>query len=154
MGNYLYPNYLLRGDILNFEVAFEIATIAHLCQQDKGGNPYIQHPIAVSRMMDTEKEKIVAILHDVLEKDKDLTLEYLRSRDFEDDIILAIDAITKRENESDNDFMRRIKSNKLATKVKIKDLWHDMDLSRIPKPTKEDLKKIQKHRDAEFYLQN
>ena len=104
------------------ERAIEIATEAHKGQYDKAGNDYIGHPIRVMDMGRTDEEKIVGILHDVVE-DTDWTFEKLAEEGFSQEIIAALRCVTKlSENENYDDFIERVKKNPLATAVKINDL--------------------------------
>lgn len=110
--------------------AIEIAVEAHRGQSDKCKEPYILHPLAVMTAMDTHEEKIVAVLHDVVE-DTEWTLERLIMAGFTNDSIIdAIDAITKRDNETYFEYIYRVKNNPLATKVKLADLKHNSLLER------------------------
>ena len=127
--------------------AIEIAAKAHDGQVDKGGNPYILHPLRVMMNCESEAAKICAVLHDVIE-DTDITLEGLKSQGFNDETIAALDCLTKRERESYDDFIRRILPNELACCVKLADLVDNMDLTRIPNPGVEDEERIQKYKQA------
>jgi len=109
--------------------AIEIAVEAHRGQVDKCKEPYILHPLAVMTAMDTHAEKIVAVLHDVIE-DTDHSLLDLNLEGFSENIIDAIDAITKRDNETYFEYINRVKENPLATKVKLADLKHNSLLER------------------------
>jgi len=109
--------------------AIEIAVEAHRGQVDKCKEPYILHPLAVMTAMDTHAEKIVAVLHDVIE-DTDHSLLDLSLEGFSENIIDAIDAITKRDNETYFEYINRVKENPLATKVKLADLKHNSLLER------------------------
>lgn len=126
------------------ELALQIATKAHEGQVDKSNTPYINHPIHVASLVDTENEKIVALLHDVVE-DTDVTIEDLRATGFSEIILDAVYAITRQADESLNAYMRRIKSNPLATKVKIADITHNMDLSRLDTITDKDLERNKRY---------
>ncbi len=126
-------------DLLN--KAIEIAELAHDGQIDKANKPYISHPLRVMNAVETVEEKIVAVLHDAVE-DTDLTLEDLRVAGFSDVIIEAIDAITKREGEKLNDYLRRVMDNEIALRVKIADMTDNMDISRISNPTEKDRERI------------
>ena len=117
--------------------AIEIAKIAHKGQVDKGGHPYIDHPLRVMNNLETVEEKIVAVLHDAVE-DSDLTLEDLRRSGFSEVIVEAIAAITKQEGEKRNDYLKRVMDNPLSLKVKIADMGDNADISRIPNPTDRD----------------
>ena len=110
--------------------ALNIAYSAHQGQIDKGGIPYIQHPIRVALNCLTDDEKIVALLHDVIE-DTSVTVEELINEGFNQNIIDAIISLTKRNGEDYMTFIRRVSSNELATLVKIQDLTDNMDLRRL-----------------------
>jgi (p)ppGpp synthase/HD superfamily hydrolase len=125
-------------------LALKIANEAHKNQVDKGGTPYINHPIEVAKNMDTNEEKIVALLHDVIE-DTDVTLEQLKETGFPLEVLAAIDAITKRNNEEYGQYLDRLIKNKYATKVKIQDMVHNSDISRIPNPTDKDFERVDKY---------
>jgi len=130
--------------------AIEIAAKAHSEQVDKGGNPYIMHPLRVLvNFCETESEavKICAVLHDVVE-DTEITLNDLRAEGFSEDILTALDCLTKRNGESYDDFISRILPNEIACKVKNGDLADNMDLTRIPNPTDKDRERVKKYRDA------
>lgn len=129
------------------EKAIFIAVCAHKGQVDKGGEPYILHPLSLMLSMKDEIEKICAVLHDVIE-DTDITFEYLESQGFSNEIIAALDALTKRNSESYDVFIDRVIENKIACKVKLADLNHNMDLSRIAKPSKKDYERIKKYERA------
>ena len=121
--------------------AIELAHIAHKGQLDKGGHPYINHPLRVMNNVETMEEKIVAVLHDVVE-DSEITLEDLRIAKFSDRIIAAIDAITKLEGEKREDYLQRVIGNPIALRVKIADMTDNADISRIPNPTDRDRERI------------
>lgn len=127
------------------EMAIKIATKAHKGQKDKSGKIYILHPLAVAKSFDSNDEKIVAILHDVVE-DTDYTLKYL-SDFFSDKIINAIDAITRREGEKYFNYIKRVKLNSLATKVKIADIEHNKSPDRKFKDSEGLMKRYDKALD-------
>lgn len=130
------------------EKAIIIAVNAHKGQSDKGGNPYILHPLRVMFSMKNETEKICAVLHDVIE-DTEVTLDSLRNEGFSEKVLYVLDALTRRENESYDKFINRIINNKMACRIKLADLSDNMDLSRIENPTEKDYKRIEKYRRAE-----
>ena len=120
----------------NLERAIEIAVSAHKGQTDKGGNPYILHPLRVMMSLETDEEKIVGVLHDVVE-DSDWTFEDLKSEGFSGQIIDALKSVTKNESEHGTDegyyrFVERAKTNPLGSQVKMADLRDNMDITRIP----------------------
>ena len=132
-------------------LAYKIAQESHKGAVDKGGHDYILHPVAVASMVCENDEKIVALLHDVIE-DSDMTLENLREYGFPEKIISAVDAISKRREESRKFYLHRLKSNPLARIVKIADLKHNCDLSRIKNPTKRDIIRTQKYEKEILFL--
>ena len=127
--------------------AIRIAATAHEGQTDQGGQPHLLHPLRVMFLFRKETEKICAVLHDVFE-DTDITIEYLRKEGFSEEVLIALNALTRRENESYDDFIGRVIENKTACKVKLADLSDNMDLSRISNPTREDYNRIEKYRKA------
>ena len=130
------------------ERAIEIATEAHKGQYDKAGNDYIGHPLRVMDMGRSEEEKIVGVLHDVVE-DTDWTFEMLAAEGFSQDIIAALKCVTKiSENENYDDFIERVKKNPLAATVKINDLSDNMDIRRLPYLSDKDVKRLKKYLKA------
>ncbi len=131
-------------DLLNLSKA--IAIVAHKDQVDKGGHPYINHPETVSRFCSSIEGKIVGWLHDVVE-DTPITLETISNLGFPDTIVEALRCVTKEEGYDEDEYYARIKNNPIAKEVKLADLKHNSDLSRIPSDASEDLKKkmIKKH---------
>jgi len=127
--------------------AILIAAEAHQDQKDRYGNPYILHPIRLMMKMESETEKIVAILHDVVE-DSDWTFDQLRRKGFSEEIISAVDRLTKRENEPYFEYIERTKQNSTALKVKLADLEDNMDLQRIEQISEKDLKRLERYHQA------
>lgn len=128
--------------------AIEIATEAHKGQYDKAGNDYIGHPLRVMEMGKTENEKIVGVLHDVVE-DTDWTFEALAAEGFSEEVIAALRCVTKlSENENYDDFIDRVKKNPLAVAVKINDLSDNMDIRRLPYLSDKDVKRLKKYLKA------
>ncbi|MDR1184900.1 MAG: HD domain-containing protein [Coriobacteriales bacterium] len=119
--------------------ALRVATEAHAGQTDKGGRPYISHPLTVAAMVKGDAV-VVALLHDVVE-DTAVTLEDLRSAGFSDAVISAVDAITRRKGEHDVPYLARVRENPLALTVKLADLTHNSDITRIANPSDTDKKR-------------
>ena len=109
--------------------AMVLAYNAHHGQFDKGGVPYIFHPIHLAEQMDDEISTCVALLHDTVE-DTDVTLEDL-AKDFPAEVVNAVRLLTHAEDVEYFDYVRAIKSDPIATKVKLADLNHNGDPSRI-----------------------
>ena len=130
------------------ERAIQIATEAHKGQLDKAGKDYIGHPLRVMEMGRTEEEKIVGVLHDVVE-DGDWTFEALEAEGFSKEVISALRCVTKTsENENYDEFIERVKKNPLAVAVKINDLTDNMDIRRLPYLSDKDVKRLKKYLKA------
>ena len=104
-------------------LALDIALHAHMGQRDKQGQLYIFHPVAVASQFTDEDRQVVGLLHDVVE-DTDTTLKTL-SISFPEHIVNAVDAITHRKGETNDDYIRRCSKNLIATDVKRKDIAHN-----------------------------
>ncbi|WP_066729635.1 HD domain-containing protein [Sneathia sanguinegens] len=135
----------------NYELALKIATEAHKGQVDKAGVPYINHPLTVASLVDTEEEKIVALLHDTIE-DTNITEQDLIDYGFPNKIVEAVKLLTHNKNVPYMDYVAKIKDNELARKVKIADLTHNSDLSRLKEITEKDKKRYEKYQKALLYL--
>lgn len=109
--------------------AIDLAYSAHYGQKDKAGRPYFTHPFTVAMKMETEAEICTALLHDVVE-DTGITPEYLREN-FTPEIAEAVDVLTHRDGESYDEYILKIKANPLARKVKLSDIEHNMDVTRL-----------------------
>ena len=128
----------------NLERAVAIAVEAHAGQKDRNGASYILHPLRVMARVQSDEEKIVAILHDVVE-DTDWTFDDLRQEGFSEELIAALDCVTKREGEAYEDFVKRSASNVLAKRVKIADLEDNMDIRRHEVLEPKDLERFNKY---------
>lgn len=127
------------------EKAIEISARAHAGQIDKGGAPYIFHPLRLMMAVKTADEQIVAVLHDVLE-DSDVTVDDLRAEGFSDVIIESLLALTKHEGEDRVSAAHRAAANAIARNVKLADVRDNMDLSRIPHPSEKDHARIEQYK--------
>lgn len=132
------------------ELALQIAKKAHAGQVDKAGNDYILHPMTVASYMDTDTEKAVAYLHDVLDY-TNITVEQLRNQ-FPKEIVDTVIILTRKKNENYQDYICRVAKCRLAKKVKVADLLHNLDITRIKEPTERDFKGLEKYRNAVLYL--
>lgn len=133
------------------ELAFEIAKAAHAGQTDKAGLDYILHPQQVAAMMTTDEEKAVALLHDIIE-DTNVTASELLARGLPIAVVEAVEALTKKDDQNYANYLANVKRNGLATAVKLADLKHNSDLSRLDKITKKDRDRAEKYRKAIEYL--
>lgn len=132
------------------ELALQIAQKAHAGQVDKAGKDYILHPMTVASYMDTDIEKTIAYLHDVLE-DTDVTVDELKNI-FPNEIVDTLITLTHRKDESYFEYIQRVSKSKLAKKVKVADLLHNLDITRIKEPTKQDYERLEKYKKAILYL--
>jgi (p)ppGpp synthase/HD superfamily hydrolase len=129
------------------EEAIVVALEAHRGQKDRAGRPYILHPLRVMCRVQTEAEKMAALLHDAVE-DSELTLQELRARGFPEEVVEAVDCLTKREGEPYDELIRRAGSNRIAKRVKLADLEDNMDVRRSGELTDKDLQRFNKYRRA------
>lgn len=134
--------------------AIRIASIAHENQMDKGGNPYILHPLWVmDRVRHLGHEyMIVGVLHDVLE-DSDWTLNDLHKEGFPVSITNALVLLTKTDEIEYDEYINRIYFNDLAREVKLRDLEHNSKITRLKDVRKKDFDRIKKYQLAYKYLQ-
>ena len=126
--------------------AMKIAYNAHINQVDKSGVPYIYHPIHLAEQMDTETECIVALLHDVVE-DTDVTFEQL-GQDFPEEVIEVLKLLTHDKNTDYMKYVKKLKANPIAKKVKIADIKHNSDETRLEKITVKDIARRNKYKKA------
>lgn len=133
------------------ERAIAIAAEAHAGQVDKGGQPYILHPLRVMFRVDGAHERMVAVLHDVVE-DTAVTLELLKREGFPEPVISAITALTKYPGETRLQAATRAAANPIARIVKLADNADNMDLSRIPNPSEKDLARIREYQEVRALL--
>lgn len=146
----LKDNYMMHKLL---EKAIQIAVNAHYGQTDKAGMPYIFHPLRVMNNCCTTQQKIVAILHDTIE-DTSVTAEYLIGQNFSQTIVEALQALTKQDGETYENFIGRISANKLASYVKIRDIKDNMDTSRLSEITETDRKRLNKYAQSLHYLEH
>ncbi|VRG39445.1 guanosine polyphosphate pyrophosphohydrolases/synthetases (COG0317) [Streptococcus pneumoniae] len=131
--------------------AHEVAKKAHFGQTDRAGIDYIKHPETVASFVATDEEKAVAYLHDVIE-DTSLTLLDLKKEGFSKNIIEAVDILTKKKGQDYQSYLNLVKKNELARVVKLADLRHNSDLTRLPLITEKDLERNKKYSSAIRFL--
>jgi (p)ppGpp synthase/HD superfamily hydrolase len=130
------------------ERAISIALRVHAGQTDRYGSPYILHPLYVMLQMDTEAEMAAAVLHDVLE-DSETTLNDLRREGFPEEILEAVRLMTHdKDTISYQEYVTRLKPNRIARKIKLADLRHNMDIRRMDRVRQEDMARLEKYRAA------
>ena len=129
------------------EDAIALAVEAHRGQRDKSGQPYILHPLRVMFSCETEIERIVAVLHDVVE-DTGRSFDDLRKLGYSEDVIAALDCVTKRPGEDYEQFIERAAANPVARKVKLADLKDNMDLRRLVSVEHKDMDRLNRYMKA------
>ena len=120
---------------------------AHRDAVDKSGIPYVFHPFHVAEQMNDETSAIVALLHDVVE-DTDYTPDDLREMGFEEDILVALDLMTHDRNVPYMEYAAKIKENPIARRVKLADLRHNSDLSRLDTVDETARRRVEKYKQA------
>ncbi len=131
----------------SIEDAVSLAVEAHRGQKDKAKAPYILHPLRVMIRMENDTDRIVAVLHDVLE-DSDVTVRGLQKAGYSTDIVEAITYLTGSKEEEYDQFIERVKRNTLAIKINIADLEDNLNFERIKEPNEDDLRRYERYRRA------
>ena len=138
----------------NTRKAIKLCFDAHAGQLDKSGLPYVLHPLHVAEQMDDEESTVAALLHDVAE-DTDYTLDDIREMGFGERVVRALALLTHDKDVPYMDYVRKLADDPIARKVKLADLAHNSDMTRFDhEPTEEDLKRMQKYREAMMILEH
>lgn len=127
--------------------AMKLCFEKHRNQVDKCGMPYLFHPFHVAESMPDEYTTCVALLHDIVE-DTDVTLDQLRCEGFPDEVVDAVKLMTHDPNVPYLEYVKGIKKNSIAKIVKLSDLKHNSDLTRLDSVTETDLKRVEKYKEA------
>lgn len=138
---------------MNLEQAISIASLAHEGQLDKGGEPYILHPLRVMMHLDDKKQRIVAVLHDVIEDTK-ITDQYLLDQGLNYELVNVVLTLTRCKNESYDEYLKRICFDEFAIIIKLADLEDNMDMSRLKNPIGKDYDRLKKYGNAREKLMN
>ena len=125
---------------------------AHRDQLDKSGLPYVFHPYHLAEQMPDEECTVAALLHDVME-DTEYTAEDLRAMGVSEDVLDALVLMTHDSETPYLDYVMRLKPNRIARTVKLADLRHNSDLSRLDCVTDRDLRRVEKYRQAILLLE-
>ena len=125
----------------------------HKNQKYKAGIPYVFHPWSVADSMDNEISVAVALLHDVVE-DTDITFDDLKKEGFPDDVVEVLMLLTHEDGVDYFDYVKALAPNPIARKVKLSDLRHNSDITRINEVTEKDLQRIEKYKKVIEYLEN
>ncbi len=125
--------------------AMKICFEAHKDQVDKSGMPYVFHPFHLAEQMKDEHTTVAALLHDTVE-DTDITFEYLAEQGIPECVISAIKLLTHDDSVPYFDYVKIIKTNNIAKAVKLADLKHNSDLTRLDEVREKDLKRVEKYK--------
>lgn len=131
----------------DIEEAIRIAVEAHRGQKDRAGAPYILHPLRMMFRLQTDAERMAAVLHDVVE-DTPWTLDDLRGRGFPEEVVAAVDHLTRRDGESYEAFVERAALHPVARRVKVADLEDNMDVRRTGTVTEGDVERLTRYHRA------
>jgi (p)ppGpp synthase/HD superfamily hydrolase len=134
----------------SLEDAIALAVEAHRGQLEYDGSPYVLHPLRVMVRLGLEAPeaaRIVAVLHDVVE-DTPVTLDDLRRRGFSEEVLTALDLVTRRDDETYEQFIERLLPNEIARAVKRADLQDNMEIVRLPAVTPKDVDRLARYRAA------
>jgi len=134
------------------ERAIKLAEKYHEGQFDKGEHPYIEHPLRVMNGVESTEEKILAVLHDVLE-DCNVSKEQLINDGIPEYLVEKLEILCKGKNEKYFDYIDRIKVTQLTINVKLSDLRDNMNLERLKEVTEKDLKRLEKYKKAKEMLE-
>ena len=150
MATHAQNNIPKKGELLSKMIV--LATNRHAGQFDKGGKPYILHPLAVMHLMDDadEEQQCIAVGHDVVE-DCGVTYTELRDLGFTDRIVDGIRCLTKIPGESYDEYREKVKSNPDAIKVKLADLTHNTRIERLKGVTPKDMARMERY--FNFYME-
>lgn len=135
----------------NTKKALKLMYETHKEQKDKSGLPYVFHPFIVASQMDDENSTVVALLHDVVE-DSDVTIKEISDMGFSKDVIDALSLLTHSKEEDYYQYIKKIALNSIAKKVKIADLTHNSDITRLNNVTEKDLERLEKYKKSLDYL--
>ena len=127
--------------------ALKLSIEAHKDQVDKSGMPYVYHPFHLAEQMKDENTTIVALLHDVAE-DTDITVDDIRKMGFSNEVCEALKLMTHDDNVPYIEYVKRLKSNPIAKAVKIADLAHNSDLTRLDAVDEKALKRVEQYKRA------
>ena len=129
------------------EKAIEIALRAHAGQKGKDGTPYVLHPLRLMTRMETDEERIAAVLHDVVE-DSDFTMEDLRDAGFSESVLEVVRLFTHEKGISYEDYVERLKPHPVARRIKIADLEDNSDIRRLSGIEDRDMERLRKYHKA------
>jgi (p)ppGpp synthase/HD superfamily hydrolase len=140
-----------KGVLLN--TAIEIAVEAHRGQLDKGGRPYILHPLTVMQLLNTDDEELqcIAVLHDAVEDNRNITWAYLTEKGLTERIVQGVKSVTKVAGETYEEYKAKVKANPDGLRVKMADLTHNTDVRRLKGVRPKDFERMAEYQ--KFYYE-
>ena len=141
----------IRDDLYRLDEAMKLAYEAHHGQVDKGGMPYVFHPFHLAEQMDDEISTVAALLHDVVE-DTDWTLEALAAEGFPAESLEVLQLLTHPKEEPYMDYIARLQHNPIAVKIKLADLRHNSDFTRLSAVTASQKERLRQKYTPAFAL--
>lgn len=135
-------------------LALNLVHTYHSNKEDKNGRVYTMHLYKVMSSGLSDKEKIVGLLHDLIEDNPPITVDYLKGLGFPEDIVAAIASLTRLDGENYNDYIERVSNNTLARKVKINDLKDNLDVTRFKSLDESNLSLLNRYLKSYHYLIN
>ena len=133
--------------------AIHLACVIHMKQKDKAGKPYILHPLHVMHQFEDIEDKIIAVLHDVIEDSKIHPTQLSHILELPKDLLEDIEILTHKPNKSYEDYIKLVGKKDRTRRIKMADLEHNMDTRRLKQPlTKKDEERLEKYKKAYLYL--
>lgn len=129
------------------ETAIALACRVHAGQRDKAGRAYVLHPLRLMLRFEDPEAQMAAVLHDVVE-DGDVKLEDLRILGIPESVVQAVDCLSRREGETYEAFIERIRPSALARRVKREDIRDNLDVTRLPELGEADLARVARYHRA------
>ena len=137
--------------------AIALASKMHELQKDKGGKPYILHPIRIMmRLAHTDDQELmsIAILHDVVEDCEEVTLRSLMEMGFSDRVVTGVSDLTRWAGQTYEEYIERCALNPDARTIKLQDLKDNSDITRLKGLSKKDFDRMKKYQRAYVYLKD
>jgi (p)ppGpp synthase/HD superfamily hydrolase len=144
---------------MNLGITYALVADVFKDTTDKSGRPYFEHCLWVASKMDTDEEKMIALLHDVVEDTKDkerpITLDTLRSMGYSEEVVRNVDVLTHNpEDDYETIYIRRIAMYPKAKKAKLADLEHNSQVTRLKGLRQKDFVRLEKYLRSYVYLKN
>ena len=133
----------LSADVMERALAFALTT--HAGQVEKNGHPYVMHPLRLMLSMDTDEERLSALLHDAVEDGDNVSFDDLRGLGMPDTVLDTLRLLTHEGGEPYDDYIARIAKHPMARKVKMADLRDNMDVQRLPAFTDKDAERMRRY---------